>query len=344
MLFSYFLKRFFTVFFLAFSGLTILFALANFYIRLPTTGTLQTLSIVFWNMLPLTSFFAIPLSSCFATHATIVSFFYHHEIEFLYFLSAARWALYKATLFFSLSLCIFYVPLVFNWGPHSYASSKQLLFTLARKELYQLTPQTMHTVLPGFSFFFKKKYYALNKEPIFGTLLLVLKKKEEYYLFTAQKGFIQKNKLILKQGSMYNNSSKHHYYAIFDDLKINLDNFFYSYKNKDYQQPIKFFEWDKLLWLKGQDKKVYAEFHKRVVQVIWQMIIPFLGLFGAFIFQRRNNLIGSFLFSGLLFLIMYIFLTLGQLWIQNTFVTLVLFYIPPILSVIIGLLLYRQKL
>ncbi len=343
MIFSYFLKKFYAIFFAFFFGLLFIFASTNLFLRLPNIATIYTIPVIFWTMIPLTSLFALPIATCIAIQSVIGDLIIHdNQITFFYFSQNARKALYKAVLFFSLSITVFYIPLVFKWAPQSYRNGKKILITLAQDQLNQLPPLKLHTPFPGVSLYFNGK-----KSTYFDTIFLAFTKHNKHYFFSAQRGVFDKQVFLLQNGSVCSQNKNKFYHALFDNAQIDLNKLVFKHdinddKNlethdkhdiKEIQETrTKFLTWSTLVAHKDKNIRFFIELHKRFSQVVWQFLLPFLALLFLFIFKRkRNNMIQSVLFASGAFLATYMLFALATFLSFMPILALILFYGPPIL-------------
>jgi lipopolysaccharide export LptBFGC system permease protein LptF len=347
MFFYYFLQKFYKKFVLFFVLLSFFFAMSNLFIKLPFIRSFQIVSVIFGTMLPLISFFAIPMASVLAVQITIGNAFIDQEMLFLFYSQKAFEALKKAIFIFSLSVLAFHIPLCFKWAPQSYQSGKELLFNIVKNNIFDLDEKILHTSIPGLMFYFKKKRFDSNNISTFETLFLVFQdKKKETYFFTAQQGRISENALFLYDGFIYNMGSQKYYKSMFKQADIQLENLLQDKISLyDKQQP-KFYTWKKLWLLKNASKKVFQEFHKRLAQILWQFLFPLIAIISIFVFGRsKNNNLNSLIFSGILFFIMYAFISLVNAFITNisTSIFLILLYFPPFVLSYTLYFFYKKK-
>jgi hypothetical protein len=346
MLVLYFLRTFFYYGIAFFSILTGVFASCNLFLRLPLIHDALTIPMVLWTMLPLMGLFSLPLASSLAVSFSITKHRIGDEFLLLSMLAPARRALVKAVVLFAFMCSAFYALLVFQFAPQSYRLGKQLLFKVAREHLLTLEPNKFHTPFSSFTFFFKKKNHEHNQKASFDTLFLVYsssKRPQERFFFTAQKGFLAHDKLILSNGSMYTFQSGKIHTATFGTMDIDLQRFLENEKESQRLSGLKFFTLKRLLSSWKTEKEAYIEFHKRIAQSLWQFLFPVLAFFGASVLGF-NSLLASVLLSGICFLTSYVLIALGQAYYYSLPLALALFYIPLILFFIIGLVFYRKKI
>jgi len=345
MLFSYFSKKLLKQFFLFFTCLNLIFGTVNLFMRLPITGSIGTIPIVFWTMLPVIMLTTFPLSVGMTTHHILGTLLITNEWLILKFLKNAHRALTKVIFCFACLGLLIYIPLIFEWGPKSYREGKKLLLNVAKKELFELPAHILHTPIPGFSFIFHKKIIKKNETSYFKTLFINFKNKKEQYFFSAKAGSLQNNLFVLKKGSVYFFSHDTHYSATFNEATIDLENLLNYQKNVFNAQHQKFSTWNTLFKLQYSNIHAFIELHKRFAQIIWQFFLPFFAILTVIIFQqRKNSMINAILFSGIIFFLMYFFLALGQTLKKSILSTLLFFYLPPILLFFFFYYFYLKKI
>jgi lipopolysaccharide export LptBFGC system permease protein LptF len=179
---------------------------------------------------------------------------------------------------------------------------------------------------------------------MFKSIFLIFNDKDlNRYLFTAQTGVLQKDFLLLTDGSVCN-IGKRHYSATFDQTEICLDKLLGKESVGNFQQQLKFMSWKSLVHLKNKQDDVLVEFHKRISQVLWQLLIPFFSFFGILIFGRRkNNAVKSIVFTGITFLVMHAILVVGQALCNNLILAISLLYGFPLAILLIVVLLYKFR-
>ena len=195
-------------------------------------------------------------------------------------------------------------------------------------------------------FFFEKKEQLETKTILCNVLLSFKDKNNERYTFSAQNGILHKTSLTLQKGSSrYTNKRSEEFYAVFESTTINLASLLHETTpsvSKQHKQT-KFLSWQYLL--KSTKKKVLIEKHKRIVQTIWQALFPFLAFLGIFILASLEcaTFINSIILSGLLFLIMYTSLALGQASYDSVTTNVFTLYASVVITVMLLVLLYKKK-
>ncbi|MCK4651282.1 LptF/LptG family permease [Candidatus Babeliales bacterium] len=345
MLFLYFLKRFYKNFLLFFSILVLIFGVSDLVVRLPLLSSFKSLSKIFILMFPLMAQFAIPISSCLSVQNVCGKLYLYDEIVIIYFFSKARKSLQKAVLFFSISIIIFYVPLVFVWAPQSYKNGKDFILRFAKEQFYQLEPNKFYNLVPGFTFFFKKKEYNYCK-PIFKKLLLMCSQKggKERYIVNAKNGYLLNNTLFLEEGVIQSIGNSKHYFGSFKQTQMNLESFFDLKKEPGNKKHLKFFTWEELKKFKKDNAVVYIEYYKRIAQIFWQIIFPFLGLWSIMVFaKRKSNLLISIFLSGFIFLFSYLSLNFAQMFYNIKYCSIFIMYFSIFVVSFVLYGLYRNK-
>jgi hypothetical protein len=287
--------------------------------------------------------YVFPLASGLSIQMVIGSLMVDDELLVVRFFKSARRVLQESILVFALTLSLVYVPLTFFWAPESYWIGKKMLLTLAKRQLYQLESEKFHTPFPGVTFYFHKKELS-GEWPSFSTIFLSFNgDKGERYFFTAQKGYVQTDSLLLLNGSVHTMQEMKHYHASFQESNLNVAKLFGLEKEHLFRH-IKFMSLDALFLRCSCDKNAWFEVHKRIAQVVWQFLFPFLAFWGLFICGRRkSNFLSSIIFNGLLFLCCYITITAAQIFIQNIWLTLLFLYVPLVLLVMFFWWFYRKK-
>ncbi|MBD3273307.1 LptF/LptG family permease [Candidatus Dependentiae bacterium] len=344
MLFLFFLKRFYKKFFIFFISLILILSASDLFVRLPIVSSISVLPKVFLLMLPLMAQFAIPLASCLAVQSVLGHFYVEDEIILIYFFSEAKDVLKKAILFFSISILFFYVPIVTTWAPKSYKKGKILILDLAKKHFSDLQPNKFHSLSKNFTIFFEKQKRIDNNVQFFKILLMFKEKKGDRFIINANKGFLSNDVMYLENGVMQNVGSEKTYIANFDKTEIDLKKFLNLDDPKFKIKDLKFFTLKELSMIKKENLPAFIEYHKRIAQIIWQFLFPFLSLFLIMLFaKRKSNLLISVFLSGFLFLISYILLnTVKTLYFLDDFV-IILFYLPFIFILIAASFLFSNR-
>lgn len=331
MLFTFFLKRLFITFALIASCLVLIFSTAHFFVRLSTVNVIMLIPIVFGIMLPMVLQYVVPIASGATVYMVVGDMSQRQETLMLYFLRKSQWALAKAVMFFSVFMAIFYGFLIFTWVPKSYAHGKEALMKLAQQQFLHYEPNFVHEPMPGLYLIFQNKSLLSSSKVQLENLFLSFKNKQETYFFTAQHGILTDTVFVLNNGSLLYQSGKDHYYSSFTQTSFDLKQLMQTYEKKEqHKLPLKYLSWEPLITSGLGSQLLGLELHKRFAQVLWQLLVPIIILLGAFFLKKRKSvLLESFFLSGLLFLMMYIFLTLGQ--VVGGLGALVFFYLPPIL-------------
>lgn len=321
-----------------------LLAASNIFVRLPGIMSLRVIPILCMVMLPLVAIFAMPIASSLAVQNVIGSLLINDELLFISLSRRARTALYKAVLIFSLSLVAAYMPLVFFWAPQSYSRGKQMLVSFAYEQLMHLEAQTFHSLVDGMTVYFESKSiddFSPNDAPqesshknetYFNHIFLSLSSKnQDRYFLTAKQGHLTTDHLIMKQGSLLLIKGQRCYSAQFAGVHIDLKQLWNLDQKDSVTKDVKFSPLPELLQKMDTQQSWYIEFHKRLAQLLWQLLLPFLALFLVMLLgQRKSNMLLSIITSGVLFFVQYVALTLAQVMQSFTPVALGLLYFPPV--------------
>ncbi len=356
MLFTFFLKRFYKNFFIYFIILILILASSDMFLRLPAISSFSAGIMVFILMLPLMSQFAIPIASCLSVLMVIGNLYVEDEILLIYYFRKSRYALTKSLFVFSLSILILYVPIVTEFAPQTYKKGKQLILNLAQKHFASLCPKKFHNISSNFTIFFEKQLKNNQKLEFVKLLLFFKEKSGQQYIVNAQSGFLANNILLLKNGTIQNISLDHAYISSFEKTEINLNQFIDSQERFLDRKDLKFYTLRELNNLENMqmdinrsDKTIkfldiLIEKNKRIAQILWQFLFPFLSLFLIIYFakSKSNLLIGIFL-SGFLFLISYILLNIIKTLAFLGYGAILLFYFPIIVLFILAFYFYNKK-
>ncbi len=344
MLRLYFLKRFYLNFLIFFIALAFIFGVSDLFVRLPLVASINVMPKLFLLMLPLMAQFAIPIASALAVQMVVGNLYIEDEVLFFYFFSSARRVLHQVVLIFSISILAFYIPLIFVWAPQSYKKGKEFIIKFAKEQFYQLEPNKFHTPFSGFTLFFKQKVIS-DEKLVFDKMLIMFKEKQgERYLINAQKGFLLNDVLFLDDGTIQNIGSNKHYFATFNQTEIDFKRFLGTDKDDKISEQLKFVSWSELKKIKNKQAGAFVEYYKRIAQIFWQFLFPFLALWGIMILGRKkSNLLISIAFSGFLFLFSYICLNVALIVHQSKYLSILLLYFPLVLLSLLLYFFYRKK-
>lgn len=308
MLVRFFLIRFlsyFTIFLVVF---TLLFGLCDTGVRLALLPSMSLFAQFFVLMLPLMMLFSLPLASTLAVQIVFGSLLVNEEIVLLHYWKKARWALNRALLIFALMVTSLFIPLSWYLVPQSYWNGKLFLVQAAQQHIDSLPENSFHTVIPGFTFFFKQKEGSLITTTFHELIVMIRDKRQVSYLITAQTGTVCQGVLSLSNGSLFRQNSPYFSHATFKEMKFDLIKLLEKNEPPGTAKGLKFQTMHDLYQQKPQSNAAWCEFHKRLAQVAWHMSIPFLAVWSIKRFGRRkSNLLISLLLSGMIFLAYYIF-------------------------------------
>ena len=344
MLFLFFLKRFYKNFIIFFVALILILAASDLFMRLPVISSMRVLPKIFLLMLPLMAQFAIPLSSCLVVQNVLGNLHVEDEVILLYYFSGAKAVLYKAVLFFSLSLLVFYVPIVTSWAPKSYRKGKLLILDLAKRHFSDLQPKKFHNLSNNFTLFFEKQKRENEKIKFHKILLMFKEKQGDRFIINANKGFLSNDTLFLENGAMQSVGSSKSYIANFNQTEIDLKRFLNLENPKFKIKDLKFFTSRELSLIKKDNLPAFIEYHKRIAHILWQFLFPFLSLFLIMLFaKRKSNLLISVFLSGSLFLSSYILLNMVKALSFLGASVILLFYLPIALIFVVTAFFYTKK-
>jgi lipopolysaccharide export LptBFGC system permease protein LptF len=345
MLFLYFLKRFYTFFFAFFAILVLVFASGDMVIRLPMLSSFFAITKIFFLMFPLMAQFSVPIASFLAVGLVCGNLHLHEEVVMIQFFSQARKTLQYAVFVFSISIVLLYIPLVFVWVPQSYHKGKDFILNVAKKQFYQLEPNKFYNLVPGFTLFFKNKACEDTKL-VFEKLLLMAseKKGKDRYIINAKRGYLVSDALMLEDGVIQNISMGKHYVGSFAQTHIDLNRFFNIDKDKKNPKHLKFFDYNDLKTRMFERSDVLVEFFKRIAQILWQCLFPFLALCIMMVFSRKkSNLLIAVACGGLIFLFSYICLNVAQTLYYMQYGAVLLMFVPMMLVFGLCYVLYAKK-
>ncbi len=342
MLFPFFLKRFLYNFLFLLVLITAILGAGNIFVKLSIISSWGTFWFVFLALIPLMAIFAIPLAVGLSVHTAVGNLMVDDELLVVRFFRAAQRTLWLTVLTFSFFAVALYIPLTFYWAPQSYWAGKRVLLKLAKQQFHQYEPGKFHTPFSGVTFFFKQKSTEKN-DPYYIMLFLAFNGKHgERYFFTAQKGFLKNNCLHLLNGSVYTVAVGKHYFATFEQTEINLTSILDLEKNILQSHQAKFLSMSDL-WEARKNKdarEAHYEFHKRIVQVVWLFLFPFLALMNVLVCGgRKSNILLGITFNGLIFLLSYISISLAHVMWKSFNGALFLMY--GFMSVVFFIVLYR---
>lgn len=345
MLLLFFLKKFYKSFFIFFVSLVLIFAASDLFVRLPIISSVFAIPRIFILMFLLMAQFAIPLASCLSVQFVLGNLYVEDEVVIFYFFKSAKNILQRAILIFSLSLLTFYVPIIFNWAPKSYKKGKILILDLAKKHFSDLQPGKFHNLSKNFTLFFEGQDRVDEIIEFYKILLMYKNKNNNHFIINAKIGLLSNDILFLKNGIIQNVDFKKSYSASFKTTQIDLKQFLDLQNPRFKIKDLKFFTLKELNLIKKENVFAFIEYHKRVAQIIWQFVFPFLALFLIMLFaKRKSNLLLSVFISGGLFLVSYILLNLVKALSFLGPAVIILFYLPIILIFLLTVLPYRKKI
>ncbi len=342
MLFLFFLRRFFYIFFLFLFLITVILGVGNVFIKLSMFTSVDALWFIFLALIPLMGIFAFPIAAGLAVHTTVGNLMVEDQLLMVHFFSSAKRSLWASVLVFSFAITAAYIPLTFYWAPQSYWAGKRALLQLAKRQFFQFEANKFHTPFPGVTVFFKQKNIEKNI-PHYSTIFLSFNNKQgERYLFTAQQGMLENNCLYLHHGSVYTINIGKHYFATFEQTEINLSKIFNLEKDLLQGHQAKFLTMAELK--SNSDQESSFEFHKRVAQMLWLLFFPILALMSVLAWGgRKSNLLQGLSFNGVLFLVSYVSMSLAHVMWTHFYSAAIFLY--AFLLAVFGLILtlYLKK-
>lgn len=318
-------------------GLVPLFACADTLVRLMGVSFSFQLLKFFLFILPLVCVFAVPLATCLSVQLTVGNLFIGNEVLLLHFLLRARKSIGRAVGIFAIVLTLLYIPLVFEWAPNSYWNGKSFLLSIAQKQVEQMQPGVFHQLGSKASIFFKNK-----TKNAFSEMIISFREQQTPYTICAQMGELENGILVLTNGAMHSWSGKREYQAQFETMELALEKIFLKNDGGSVQKPTKFFTYSELM--AAQDEPAFKEWHKRIVQILWQFLLPFLSLWAMLVFaQAKSNILLSIILSGFLFLFSYISLNSAYFMLYKSWWAISLFYSIPGVITIPSYILYKKR-
>jgi|SaaInlStandDraft_4_1057021.scaffolds.fasta_scaffold03628_3 lipopolysaccharide export LptBFGC system permease protein LptF len=343
MLFSYYLKKFFFLFVCILAALIPIFASCDLMVRIIAIPITYKLCSFFLFIIPLVALFASPLAACLSVQVPLGNLFIADEIVNFYFWKRARRALFGSVAIFSFVISIFYIPLVFQWAPESYWRGKRLIIKLAQQHIENFESNKFHNIGGRATLFFKNKLILSGKMQFEHIVFMFKEKDGQRSIVTAKQGDFLDNIFSLKDGALYRTDSEHHYVSSFKHLEVAANQIFGKKENTVFRHP-KFLTLRDLLKQKELNDFAWKEFHKRLIQILWQILLPFMALFTIFIFgKKRSNILISIVLSGILFLLSYVSLNFASLLLDRNILSLLFFYCIPVGCMLVFYWAYRRK-
>lgn len=324
--------------------LVAIFATSDLFMRGSTVISIAILPSFLCTMLPVLAVLAFPLAAGLAIALPIGSLLINDELLFIQYAQRARADLHKAVLLLSGLLTIIYGGLVFLWAPQSHLQGKQMLLSFASTQFAQLEPGIFHTPFPGLTLYFKHKaIIGEAKDVEYKPILLAYFKEKQRYFFTANQGIVHDGIIYLRGGQIYSIGHRQNHVVQFKETEINIRHFFDSGKTSQQSYRLKFMTLGQLWHHKAFQNEAVVEFHKRIVQIIWQFLFPFFALFGVIVFgNRKSNLLLSLIFVGGLYIFAYASNAAGQSFATCPCIMLPFLYLCPVFVFILLLYLYQR--
>lgn len=300
---SFFLKRFCVAFSSVFSLLMVVFATSDLILR----GSVipgHLIPSFMLAMLPTIAVVLLPLASGLGVVFSIGSLFQHNELLFVLYVWRARYALHWTICGISLVLGLIYGILVLHFAPHSHLYGKQMVYEAAKDQLLHLESGLFHTTFPCCTLYFKKKSVDMLQKCMFHEIFLSYEKNGEHFIFSAHQGAYHQGIITLLQGSFFSFERPHHIVS-FKTIDINTDSLISIPRQDVNHYPLKYKDVYALL-ASDDATQAHHELYKRLFQLAWQMIFPFLALFIVyFVGNKRHGLMMAILLVSGLFIFSY---------------------------------------
>jgi len=280
-------------------------------------------------LLPVMTLFALPLATSLAVHVVMVEHKQRDELVVLAFLAKAMRAAKKAILLFGILITILYALCSFYLAPRGYVLSKQLFLSLARDQLVHVEPLKFHTPAPMLSFYVQaKEINPATSLPIFKKLILtVWPSKVERLFFAANTGYFDKECLVLCDGYAITFKGRDVHTVSFKQMAIQLDAYLQPLHDKSMFFSCKFLTLAELYNAYGLKADIRFEFHKRIAQTLWQLMLILLAFAYALV-RKNSSFLHTIVACGSLFLATYFLIMLAQAYQHIVVVSLLLLYFP----------------
>ncbi len=296
---------------ISFSILLFVLATADVLMRLGQTQIAGFLPQLFVYALPVISLFALPIAASLAVQTQMGAWQESSAIILFRSLAGMQRMLRRSLLFFSCTLGLCYLPLVFDIAPRSASASRNIVLHFAKDHLRKLEPHVPHQLGSGSLVFFHEKSER-GDALAFKKILIRFRDGHGSHVVSAQEGVMHDDRLYLRNGTMHSDTGKH-LSASFGSMHLDLDRFFPAPEGakQDKASHLSF----KQLW--GgmfSDSKVTLEFHTRLVRLLWLLLFPFLALAGVLWFGRegQSGLAQSIAWSAGLFLVSYLIISVAS--------------------------------
>ncbi len=311
MLTVYVLRGLYSRIALSFSILLFVLATADVLMRLGQTQIAGFLPQLFIYALPVISLFALPMAASIAVQTQVGAWQENSAIILFRSLSGMQHMLRRSLLFFSITLGLCYLPLVFDIAPRSASASRNIVLHFAKDHLGKLEPHVPHQLGGGSLIFFHEKSQRGDSLG-FKKILIRFRDGRGSHVLSAQEGVMRDDRLYLYNGTMHSDSGKH-LSASFGSMHLDLDRFFPAPEGakQDKVSHLSFRDMGKQVF---RDSKVTFEFHTRLVRLLWLLLFPFLALSGVLWFGRegQSGLAPAIAWSAGLFLVSYVIISVAS--------------------------------
>jgi lipopolysaccharide export LptBFGC system permease protein LptF len=221
------------------------------------------------------------------------------------------------------------------------------LINAAQQQIENLPAQQFHNIASRFTIFFKNNFKNEEGNTEFrDVLLMVQEKNDKQYLVTARSGVLKRNFenegfLHLKNGVIYNNGIRKQTdcIATFKLLEIAFEKLFFKNGIQEKNRQVKFLSWEEL----RKNDCSFREIHKRIAQILWQLLLPFLIFWSMMVLGReKSNILLSLITSGGLFLFSYLSINMAYYLLNGSIITTIIFYGIPV-TMTVGLYMIYQS-
>ncbi len=339
---TYLLKRFLAWFSIFFLTLTAIFGVSDVLIRMAATPSFFSVPTLFILLLPLMAVLSLPLAASLAVSVTAGTLYQENEAIPLRYLRRTRRAVYTAIAIFTILVASIYAPLILRFAPRSYWHAKNYLISSAREQFDNLQPESFHTLVPDFTFYYQQRGENDEGRTVYKQVVLLVRDNSGLaYVIAAQECYLANDMLIITNGSVQNNTGDTWYVGNFEETQIDLAKLLSS-GGRIPTRHLKFFTSEELSQL--TEPAAMVEYHKRWVQILWLLLLPLLSwLLMLVVARRASNILRAVGASGSLFLFSYITTSLSQTLAGTpTVALLVLYGYSSGAAVVIFYLYYRR--
>ena len=326
MLSAYVLRGLYSRFVLVFSVLLFVLAIADVLMRLRQLPAVAFVPELFAYALPVIALFALPIAASIAVQTQIASWYENSAVVLFRSLGGMQHMLRRALMFFSFTLGLCYLPLVFEVAPRSARAGRSMVLSFAKEHLRKLEPGITHQLGGGSLIFFAKRNEregALH----FKKILLRMRDPHGSHVLSAQEGVMRDDRLYLYNGTMHTESKKH-ISASFASMHLDLDRVLTPPQESTRAPKASYLSLRELGRIMLYDRKAALEFNARLMRLLWMLMFPFLALAGIQWLGREGHarLAQSLGWSAGLFLVSYIIISVASACTSNLLIAYPLLY------------------